>query len=102
MQDFNDVLEVLSLEDRLALVRQAKAEGEETTNHQPGLDLGPMSALGQQILSLLTVDDPIHLDEVLARLQDASSSEIIATLFELEMNGRVRQLAGRRYVRVWS
>jgi DNA processing protein len=38
---------------------------------------------------------------LLERVEDVSSSEVIAALFELEMLGTVRQLPGRNFVRVW-
>lgn len=102
VQDYNDILGALSIDDRLRLVRGASLDSEQKAAKQQSLGLGPMDRLSQQILSLLSLDSPIGLDELLARLEDASSSEVIAALFELEIAGRIRQLAGRRYVKVWT
>jgi DNA processing protein len=60
-----------------------------------------MAGIASQILSFLNVDTPMHLDSLLEHLLDCSPSEVIATLFELELRGRVRQLPGRSYVKVW-
>jgi predicted Rossmann fold nucleotide-binding protein DprA/Smf involved in DNA uptake len=42
------------------------------------------------------------LDELIDAIPQASPSELIAVLFELEEAGRVRQLPGKSYVKVWS
>jgi DNA processing protein len=54
-----------------------------------------------QIIDKLTVDKPIGLDDLIDSLPDASSSEIIAALFELELAGLVRQLPGKQFARIW-
>jgi DNA processing protein len=38
---------------------------------------------------------------VLDRLENYSSSEIVAALFELELLGLVKQLPGKQFVKVW-
>jgi DNA processing protein len=38
---------------------------------------------------------------LLETFEGVSSSELISALFELEMNGLVRQLPGKRFVKVW-
>jgi len=47
------------------------------------------------------VDASTHLDELVETLEDFSPSELIAALFELEMNGLVKQLPGKNFVKVW-
>lgn len=45
-------------------------------------------------------DQATHVDEIVERLErELSSSEIFAALFELELAGKVRQLAGKNFVR---
>jgi DNA processing protein len=68
----------------------------------PAAAPGPMSGFAEQVFSCLQVDKPVYLDELIERLPQLSSSEIIALLFELEEAGRIRQLPGRSYVKVWS
>ena len=41
-----------------------------------------------------------HIDELIEKLESQlSSSEIFTALFELELNGKVRQMPGKNYVR---
>ena len=49
----------------------------------------------------LRVDVPIHLDALVESLEDCSSSELIAALFELEISGLAKQLPGKNFVKVW-
>jgi DNA processing protein len=51
-------------------------------------------------LQLLKVDSAIHLDDLLEKVE-SSPSEMIASLFELEMLGLVKQLPGKNFVKVW-
>lgn len=97
VQAASDILDGLSLETRARLARQAQLPLAEAAGEAPE----PMAGLAQQIVSFLTVDTPMHLDALLEHLLECSPSEVIATLFELELRGQVRQLPGRSYVKVW-
>lgn len=68
---------------------------------QGTLPLGPNSVLGDLLLAKLTVDSPVHIDVLLGSLENYSSSEIVAVLFELELLGLARQLPGKQFVRAW-
>lgn len=59
------------------------------------------NGLSKQLLGSLRPDQPVHVDELLENLPQYSSSELIAALFELEMLGLVRQLPGKKFVKVW-
>lgn len=108
VQEWTDVMEALPLGVRQRLVVEqmrelgTEARGGAREARQDRLDLGPMDPLGRKILSLLKVETPMNLDDVVARLEDSSPSEIIAALFELELAGTVRRLAGSNFVRVWT
>jgi len=53
----------------------------------------------KRILGLLKVDEAIHIDEWVEKLeQEMSSSEIFAALFELELTGKVQQVPGKNFV----
>jgi DNA processing protein len=41
------------------------------------------------------------LDDLIEKMENASPSELIAALFELEMQGLVKQLPGKNFVKVW-
>ena len=66
----------------------------------PGADPA-LAPAARQVLEALQVDAAIHLDDLLERMQDTSTSELIAALFELEMLGLVKQLPGKNFVKVW-
>jgi DNA processing protein len=54
----------------------------------------------KKILKLLKPDQSTHIDELVEMLEnEMSSSEIFAGLFELELNGKVRQLPGKNFVK---
>lgn len=97
VQSAEDILDGLGAEARARLARQpalplaqAAAEPE-----------GPAAHVASQVLSLLSLDRPVPLDDLVESLPHISPSELIAVLFELEQSGRIRQLPGRSYVKVW-
>ena len=54
----------------------------------------------KRILKLLKADESTHIDQLVELLEDeVSPSEIFAALFELELNGKVRQLPGKNFVK---
>jgi DNA processing protein len=54
----------------------------------------------RKVLALLKPDESTHIDEIVERLEgEMSSSEIFAALFELELNGKIRQLPGKNFVK---
>jgi len=56
----------------------------------------------KKIFALLKADEATHIDELVEKLEgELSSSEIFAALFELELNGKVRQLPGKNYVKAF-
>jgi DNA processing protein len=59
------------------------------------------SPVARTLLTTLALDQPTHIDLLLQDLPQYSSSELIAALFELEMLGLVRQLAGKNFIKVW-
>jgi DNA processing protein len=54
----------------------------------------------RKILKLLKADESTHIDQLVELLEnEMSSSEIFAALFELELNGKVKQLPGKNFVK---
>ena len=54
----------------------------------------------KKILRLLKADESTHIDQLVELLEnEMSSSEIFAALFELELNGKIRQLPGKNFVK---
>jgi len=104
VQDWNDVVQELPVEERRQLAQRNQRElnltGEGETPAPEKSD-DPQAPLKKELLSLITIDIPLHLDALLETLEYHSSSEVIAALFDLEMLGLVRQLPGRTFVKVW-
>jgi len=54
----------------------------------------------KRILKLLKADESTQIDQLVELLEnEMSPSEIFAALFELELNGKVRQLPGKNFVK---
>jgi DNA processing protein len=104
VQGVADILDGLSWEAREKLSQQGRLalETPREGGGEAGEVGGPMAGIAQEVSALLQVDRTTGIDEVLAGLPHRSSSEVIAVLFELELAGRIRQLPGRSYVKVWS
>jgi len=105
VQEWNDVVVELKADDRRRLVDQCRnrlnlkdENSEETNAGDPASVLG---SAARGILKLLRTDVPMGLDNLIESLEEVSSSEAIAALFELELGGLVRQLPGKSYIRVW-
>lgn len=107
VQDWNDVVTELPPEARRRLIEKGKRrilEGGESAQAEQASLLGStpeLPAAARRTLEALRVDAPIHLDDLLEKIDDTSPSELIAALFELEMMGLVKQLPGKNFVKVW-
>lgn len=99
VQSAADILDGLPWECRRRLAEDSSA-APQPAPEQAALDFGPMTGLARSLLAVLKPDAPVPLDGLAELCLDASSSEIIATLFELELAGLVRQLPGRSFVKV--
>lgn len=96
---WEDVWEDLPAEVKLALTPMNANEsgGSDSASLFPDDGLPPQE---KKILSLLKADEATHIDELVERLEnEMSSSEIFAALFELELSGKVRQMAGKNFVK---
>jgi DNA processing protein len=98
---WEDVWEELPVEVRLTLEPKTLDESQsgQTASLFGDDKLGPHE---RKILSVLKPDEATQLDEVIERLEpELSSSEIFAAMFELELAGKVKQLPGKNFVRVF-
>ena len=97
---WEDVWEELPENIRLSLTpaKADESQGAETASLFPNDD--QLSPHERKIFALLKADEATHIDEIVERLEpEMSSSEIFAALFELELNGKVRQLPGKNFVK---
>ncbi len=108
IQEATDVVDALSTEYRIRLFRQAApAPGSGATSEtfdpaQASLPLPPSTELEAELLRLIPVDEPVHLDSLIETSQGATPSEVLAAMFEIELRGQVRQLPGKFFVKVWN
>ncbi len=96
---WEDVWEDLPTEVRLALTPATppESQGSSPASLFPDEGLPPHE---KRILSLLKSDEATHIDELVEKLEaNMSSSEIFAALFELELNGKIRQMPGKNFVK---
>ena len=96
---WEDVWEELPENVRLGLAPKA---GDESQVAQTASLFGEKEVAPHEkkILALLKADESTHIDELVESLEpELSSSEIFAALFELELEGRVRQLPGKNFVK---
>jgi DNA processing protein len=109
VQDWNDVVAELPPEARRQLIERGRQQLLGGDNASSGAvqtsllgDSAPeLGEMARRALNSLQVDAPIHLDDLLERVENTSPSELIAALFELEMLGLVKQLPGKNFVKVW-
>jgi DNA processing protein len=104
VQDWNDVIAELPGEARRHLIGEGRKKLDAPKVEQASLleEPGPqLDVNSRRVLQTLQVDAPIHLDDLLDKVEDISPSELIAALFELEMLGLIKQLPGKNFVKVW-
>ncbi len=92
---WEDVVEELPTEIRAELFPIDKATGEERAS----LFENALPPLEKKIFGLLSVDESIHVDELVEK-SELNSSEVLAALCEMEMKGMVRQMPGKQFVKV--
>lgn len=98
---WEDVWEDLPTQVRVEL----ESRMEVASNGEPGASLFaelPLPPQEARVMSILRHDEALQLDEIMEKLEpELSSSEVFTALFELELNGRVRQLPGKNYVKAF-
>ncbi len=90
-----DVIEELPTPIRAALVQAEKPEAEQ----RKLLAADGLNGSEKKLYELLNAEEPVHIDELVER-SGLNSSEVLATLFTLEMKGIVRQLPGKQFCKV--
>jgi len=63
------------------------------------LAFAALGAPEKKLYELLVVEETRHIDELVEN-SGLNSSEVLATLFDLEMKGVVRQLPGKQFSKV--
>jgi len=119
VQDWNDVVVDLPQAAQRRLIDQGRqrimdqglADSPETSGgaeasqsparNEAGQLNEPNQQVARRVLANLKADQAVHLDALVDSVENASPSEIIAALFELEILGLAKQLPGRNFVKVW-
>jgi len=92
---WEDVVEELPTEIRAELFPVEPTTGVERAS----LFEGALSPLEKKVFGLLSVDESIHVDELVEK-SELTSSEALSALCEMEMKGIVRQMPGKQFVKV--
>lgn len=90
-----DVIEELPTPIRATLVKAEQPEAQQRNL----LLAASLNSSEKKIYELLSVDEPKHIDDIV-EASGLNSSEVLATLFDLEMKGIVRQLPGKQFGKV--
>ncbi len=103
---WEDVWEDLPTQIRLEVEERtgaASADGSAASSLAAALfDSPDLPAEQRLVFELLRADEALQIDEIVERLEGkASSSEIFAALFELELAGKVRALPGKNYLKAF-
>ena len=98
VQDWQDVVEELPAEVRQQLLGSWDAT---KPPEEASLFAESLSEQEKAIYNLLKVDEAMHLDEILDALPQLSSSEVLASLLELEFKNLVRQLPGKNFLKTF-
>ncbi len=92
---WQDVVEELPTEIRGELFPVADS----TPSERATLFEATLNQTEAKLYALLSTDHAVHID-VLVERSGLHSSTVLATLFELEMKGFVRQMPGKQFVRI--
>lgn len=90
-----DVIEELPTPVRAMLTKAVQPE-----NGQGHLLIAAsLNSAEEKLYRLLSADEAVHIDDLMER-SGLHSSEVLATLFDLEMKGVIRQLPGKQFSKV--
>jgi DNA processing protein len=90
-----DVIEELPTPIRAALVKAEQPEAEQRNL----LAAAALNSSERRLYDLLNSDEALPIDDIVGR-SSLNSSEVLATLFNLEMKGIVRQLPGKQFSKI--
>lgn len=99
---WEDVWEELPADIKQQLESEWKAEASEQKPEPSSLfnNNEQLTPREKKILAVLKKDELTHIDTIMEKLEpEVSSSEVFAALFELELNGKIRQMPGKNFVK---
>jgi DNA processing protein len=97
---WEDVWEELPATVREQLESECSPPASDEKSQTPSMFSDEASPKERKLLAVIRQDESIHIDQIIERVEsEMSSSEVFAILFELELNGRIKQLPGKNFVR---
>jgi DNA processing protein len=90
-----DVIEELPTPVRAALLQAEQPEAEQRNL----LAAASLHGSQKKLYELLNAEEPMPIDDIVER-SGLNSSDVLATLFDLEMKGIIRQLPGKQFSKV--
>ena len=90
-----DVIEELPTPVRAALLKAEQPEAEQRNL----LAAASLDGSQKKLYELLNAEEPMPIDDIVER-SGLNSSDVLATLFDLEMKGIIRQLPGKQFSKV--
>jgi DNA processing protein len=97
---WEDVWEELPATVREQLESEHGPAASEEKLQTPSMFGEEMSPKERKLLAVIRQDEAIHIDQIIERVEpDLSSSEVFTILFELELNGKIKQLPGKNFVK---
>jgi DNA processing protein len=91
----DDVIEEVPTPVRAALLQAEQPEAEQRNL----LAAASLNGSQKKLYELLNAEEPMPIDDIVER-SGLNSSDVLATLFDLEMKGIIRQLPGKQYSKV--
>lgn len=95
VQTWRDVVEELPAEMKTTIL---SAERGESSVKQISIDEAALSESERKLLKILSVDDPVHIDQLIMKA-GLSVGDLMGALLQLEMTDRIRQLPGKSFVK---
>jgi DNA processing protein len=90
-----DVIEELPTPVRAALLQAEQPEAEQRNL----IAAASLDGSQKKLYELLNTEEPMPIDDIVER-SGLNSSDVLATLFDLEMKGIIRQLPGKQFSKV--
>jgi DNA processing protein len=95
VQTWRDVVEELPLDIKSAII---SAERGDLPITEAPVAQQALTETERRVFSLMKADEPVHIDQLIART-GLTSGELMGALLTLEMSERIRQLPGKAFVR---
>lgn len=101
VQDWQDVIDELPSEVRDRVLIPLLTNDVTKGPAGASTEAGSLSPPEKAVYDLLKIEAATHIDDILNSLSHLSSSEVLASLLDMEFKGLVRQLPGKNFVKTF-